>query len=751
MLKVLLLISIQLFFFFTMPDFVSAEVDLSERKIVLDISMKKYSVDLVSDYLEDRSGTLKIEDILNDRFGESKLQWQKSETESLGFGFNSNPYWVRFTIVNPRKVEIEWSLEIDYPHIDSIKLYKSYSSGGYDTREGGDLLPFDEREMKYRNVVFNLTQKGETEFIYYLRFQTSSSLNIPMWIWSPYLLTSMISKEMILFGLYYGILLIIALFSLFSFFSIRDRMYLYYFFWILGYGLYQISINGLAFQYFWPNLPGWQNYTVPFFVFFGSIWCLQFGRVVLNTEDYLPLFDLSAKVMVAVAISGLFLTFILPYSIIIRASAIGVLVVVTFLEITGIVSLYRGILFARYYVIAWSALFIGGFAFAMKSLGLLPDNFITNYSQQIGSALQIILLTLAFAGYVNMINKEKQEAQANTINALQTAAGQKDEFLVQTSKKNMEIEELNYELTKRNFDLYKANEQISISEEKYRILVEGSNDIIFSLNENLDFLSVNKAIIAHLNIKPKEVISRNFTHLIHDGNGDTSVSKQLVQEHLDIFLTEKRPVTFKAEFKSSFSTEPKEVSVKLEYVNIEDRNEIIGKATRLEEDALIKFIEFEKQCLNFGNYFITAEDISHRITRNLARYMDQRQVHIIRIAVREIIINSIEHGNLNISFEEKGRHLDDDSYFEFIAKRQRDPMYSGKRVRIEYTIEPGKAVYQITDDGEGFDHKHILQGGLDVNTDMLAYGRGIQMAKSCFDEINYNSKGNQVLLIKYLS
>ncbi len=140
---------------------------------------------------------------------------------------------------------------------------------------------------------------------------------------------------------------------------------------------------------------------------------------------------------------------------------------------------------------------------------------------------------------------------------------------------------------------------------------------------------------------------------------------------------------------------------------------------------LLKYFESEKQHLAIGNYLITAEDISHRITRNLNKYMGTK---LLRIALREMIINTIEHENLGISFEEKIQAMIDDNYFEFIAERQQNPKLCNKRVKIEYSIDHEKAIYKIAEEGDGFNHKKYLDNDSnDANKEMLAHGRGVSM------------------------
>ncbi len=131
--------------------------------------------------------------------------------------------------------------------------------------------------------------------------------------------------------------------------------------------------------------------------------------------------------------------------------------------------------------------------------------------------------------------------------------------------------------------------------------------------------------------------------------------------------------------------------------------------------------------------------------------MEKNDTNMIRIGLREIIINSIEHGNLNVSFEEKTEAIMNDRYFEFINERQIHPDFRDKRVKIEYLISASRAIYKITDQGKGFNHRKFLSALNDDPAElMLSHGRGINMVKSIFDEVRYNSKGNQVLLVKHL-
>ena len=261
--------------------------------------------------------------------------------------------------------------------------------------------------------------------------------------------------------------------------------------------------------------------------------------------------------------------------------------------------------------------------------------------------------------------------------------------------------------------------------------------------------ALTKVIANELKLDPKKIQGLPFHELLYENDREPQITKLIVQEKLEEFLKTKKPVQFRAQFISSIITEPKEMTVQLEYVNIEGKNEILGKAYNMGDDSLMKYFEYEKQKYTIGNYLITADEITHRVTRNLKKYLEPVEIKMIHIALREIIINAIEHGNLDISFEEKTQALIEDRYFELIRERQFEPQNIDKKVTIEYSVSKEKVMYIVSDEGQGFNFDNYMDGSADnPNESFLTHGRGIMMTKNAFDEIIYSKKGNHVMLIK---
>lgn len=74
---------------------------------------------------------------------------------------------------------------------------------------------------------------------------------------------------------------------------------------------------------------------------------------------------------------------------------------------------------------------------------------------------------------------------------------------------------------------------------------------------------------------------------------------------------------------------------------------------------------------------------------------------------------------------------------------------TARKVHIDYLIDSEKAIYRITDDGDGFAHDQFANtDSIDISNESdLAHGRGMTMTHGIFDRVQYNKKGNQVLLI----
>ncbi len=114
----------------------------------------------------------------------------------------------------------------------------------------------------------------------------------------------------------------------------------------------------------------------------------------------------------------------------------------------------------------------------------------------------------------------------------------------------------------------------------------------------------------------------------------------------------------------------------------------------------------------------------------------------LQMALSELLTNAVEHGNLNISYQEKSDWImNGGNVLDLIKTRAQDPKYKGRKIKINYSIHNKASAFRITDSGDGFDWKKVLERRA-ANTD--THGRGISLSRSFVKNLSYNEKGNQV-------
>jgi len=295
--------------------------------------------------------------------------------------------------------------------------------------------------------------------------------------------------------------------------------------------------------------------------------------------------------------------------------------------------------------------------------------------------------------------------------------------------------------------------KLESAEAKYRNLVEGTNDIVFSMKIDGTILAINRAIKKHLGYTVEEMIGSSIYRLLVNTEGAAfALERELLQESIQNLVRERSPVMTRATFAGKYAREPVEFSLKLEYTpSASGTEEILGKAVSVHDDLMLKFLHRERGSYSIGNLISHADLLSQKLTRNLAKLVDASDAQAMRISLREMLINAIEHGNLNITFDEKTRAQANGDFLEYLAQRRKSPEFAERTIRVDYVLSEKRIAYRITDEGPGFNHAAILAATNTANDDFLAHGRGIGMTRSLFDVVRYNDKGNEVVLIKYVA
>lgn len=125
-----------------------------------------------------------------------------------------------------------------------------------------------------------------------------------------------------------------------------------------------------------------------------------------------------------------------------------------------------------------------------------------------------------------------------------------------------------------------------------------------------------------------------------------------------------------------------------------------------------------------------------------SNYIDIEMRDKLHVALFEMIMNAIEHGNCGISYEEKNEYLQKyGDIIPLIREKCRNDDVKGRRVAVSYRIRPDHSRFRIEDEGAGFDWRSRVE---DNTVNLEAHGHGIKMTKHYIQQLQYNDKGNAV-------
>ncbi|MDD3023617.1 MAG: 7TM diverse intracellular signaling domain-containing protein, partial [Syntrophomonadaceae bacterium] len=361
------------------------------------------------EYFEDKSGNLSFEQIRSPNLSGS---FQLYPDSTVSEGINRSSWWFRLRPGDGEMKDDARYISINNAYIEKAVLYLPDTTAdreGHMVLNSGWHFKSQTQDEGFLYPVFKIPQTMDVNADCFLQIQSAYTHNYQIQVLNSKQYDYMRLHSLLFLGGMLGILLAMILYNLIIYFFLRDRTYLYYVIYVLMMFFYQMELLGLI-RLLNHQLSEVLIAHVSVLGFITIISLLVFVRSFLDTAKIIPGYDRFLKVLMCIPLFGIVLM-IGGWKLEANVMSLYVTNLTAVLILfAGIASLRQGVRQARWFLIAWSVMIVGGIVFSLRGWGWLPQNNLTIHMLLITAVVESILLSVALADRIRLLQMEKEAA-----------------------------------------------------------------------------------------------------------------------------------------------------------------------------------------------------------------------------------------------------------------------------------------------------------------------------------------------------
>jgi signal transduction histidine kinase len=359
---------------------------------------------------QDVEGNLTIEKLLIDTSFRPNTEGYLMVGGSYGTDF-----WVKYDIQNTEQNKAY--LEILFAHIDTATLYTVEDNKVIKVQHAGQKMLKENRPINIHNFVFEIAPSPKV-LTYYLNIKVRWLCKLDMRIGSSDALYTHYYRDGIIQGAFGGVMLIIALYSFFLYFFLKNILHFYYGIYLLLCGLSVIQLNGFFVEELFRSPPQFNDFTM-LLPGLSSIMGLLFVMSLLRSKERLPFMHKGFQFFVAFNAVQTVLALTKYQEIINNVSNFVIIVASIWGIVASIIAWQEGSKIAKFLFFGFIPYYIGLIIFFLNSMGALPYSIWTPYALQFGLSLEAIILAMAIANRFRLIQERREANKLAMINALE--------------------------------------------------------------------------------------------------------------------------------------------------------------------------------------------------------------------------------------------------------------------------------------------------------------------------------------------
>ncbi|MFL0809950.1 MAG: response regulator [Agarilytica sp.] len=368
----------------------------------------------------------------------------------LAKGFTKRPHWLAFDLLLTTQENQELILSFPHLHPEKIELYLFSNHILLDKKTLGIFSKADDQFYPNRLENIKTTFPGNTKTTVLVRFEGPYQ-DLNMGVYSEQNFFKNETRNSFLFGAYYGVMLVMLLYNLFLFLSIRDKTYILYVLFISSYIWFQL------------NMDGYIHYWIPTEIKFLYDRLLSSSQIItqilglIYTQSFLGSKNTPQPINKTITITIKTYILLLFVGLTTLRGGDGILLYAVTSIFTSTLILaaaytswrIKNFTPAKYLFWGWVSLAVGTSLLSLSAvLGTEKFEYF-KYFQQIGSAIEVVLLSFALASRIKSLREENHSA-TNKISSLkiseEKAINEKNQVQRTNREKSRFLSSMSHEL-----------------------------------------------------------------------------------------------------------------------------------------------------------------------------------------------------------------------------------------------------------------------------------------------------------------
>jgi len=441
----------------------------------------------------DRSNSKNFQDIC-----EAEIQNQFIDFKNISELNKEYSFWLRIFFRNTLEFDYNWLILLGYPTLAEIYIVDETNNTQIiqiGTQELGINKPA--YESLYQNFIINLHSKEQKTVYIRIKSNTTMSSLLDIEVSELSIYRKGEQNRYLFQGVFFGLILMMFLYNLFLFFTIRDNSYLYYLLFVGIIGLFFLNINGFLEQIF-PNMPR-LIFALGASQYFAFIFYFRLLRIFLEQTSQFAKLDKWIKGAIYFStIGSVLITVILliDFDIFIFLSSFFTFSISILLIIFSVIIVFKPNKLSRYFVL--------GTLFMITGVVLMVIQIITGsanylYSFEIGIAAEIIIFSFGLSYRFKLNELQRLKAQEELIIQLKENERIKDEANHLLEQKVIE----------RTTDLNNAKKKIELNHKRITDSINYASRIQNAMLPSTEIL--NSELLDYFILhKPKDTVSGDF-------------------------------------------------------------------------------------------------------------------------------------------------------------------------------------------------------------------------------------------------